>query len=531
MDKPSILNLSKKRIIISLITALLFSVMCVVGFQMENRGHLYFSVPVLIAFVCTFVGGAVLVLFLFSVFDRAAAKEKKKVLFPWPYAILISFGVLMILYFIQFLALYPGLFVFDAAWQLDMFRTGQITEHHPVLHTVIMGNVIERFKSDDWHINKGIAAYIIIQMAVSAGCFSYMLSFVYRKTKSILIYSLSTVFMGIFPAIVLQVMSVTKDSLFLAFLILGATLSIEMIMETEDFFSNPVRPILWGAAVLFSMIFRNNCVYAIPFLAIALFVFIRRYKLSFLLLCICTVVLFVFYKLIFVNAFVIEKEDGREMFSVPAQQLAAIYNDGSADIDSEERRIVERLIGKETLNDYVPTMADNTKAGLDMEYFKEDRALVVKTYLSLIGKNPKTAIEGFLSNCLGFWYPGCELTLFDDGRKGYWVVGEYPPAVMNSKLPFLLKYFELFNDSDFVMKNPVTSLLFAPGTFFWLFVLFFAYAIDGKKISYIPVFAFILALWLTYLLGPLAMVRYAIYLYGLVPIYPALVRSEEGSPE
>ena len=235
--------------------------------------------------------------------------------------------------------------------------------------------------------------------------------------------------------------------------------------------------------------------------------------------------------LIFVNAFVIEKEDGREMFSVPAQQLAAIYNDGSADMDSEERRIVERLIGKEALGDYVPTMADNTKAGLDMEFFKENRALVVKTYLSLIGKNPKTAIEGFLSNCLGFWYPGCELTLFDDGRKGYWVVGEYPPAVMNSKLPFLLKYFELFNDSDFVMKNPVTSLLFAPGTFFWLFVLFFAYAIDGKKISYFPVFAFILALWLTYLLGPLAMVRYAIYLYGLVPIYPALVRSDEGSPE
>ena len=54
-----------------------------------------------------------------------------------------------------------------------------------------------------------------------------------------------------------------------------------------------------------------------------------------------------------------------------------------------------------------------------------------------------------------------------------------------------------------------------------------AYAIERKRIDHIPVFVFILALWLTYLLGPLAMVRYAIYLYGMVPLYPALVMSKE----
>jgi hypothetical protein len=103
------------------------------------------------------------------------------------------------------------------------------------------------------------------------------------------------------------------------------------------------------------------------------------------------------------------------------------------------------------------------------------------------------------------------------------VVNCYYPIVSNPKIQCTFEFYKLFENSDFVTKNPVTSLLFSPGTFFYIFIIMFGYAIDNKNKPYIVVFFFIFALWLTYLLGPVALVRYVIYLYGIVPIYFVMI--------
>ena len=556
------LNLENRRIVIVGIISVLLSLAFVWGYQIENYREIWLSPLVILAFLGILCANFCLIILFYALLDgrfsrkiaprsgtastvdktMSEASVDRKSLASWK-VFLISFVGIFILFSISFLALYPGLFVFDASWQLEMYRYHKISEHQPVLHTLILGFFVEHFKSDDWHINRGVVAYTVIQYLLASLVMAYANTFIYKKTRRILLLVIGIIFYGMFPAIVLQVMSSTKDSYFLIAIILLVTLCLEEFTgnATSGFSGEAknetgikagagnrkrnarIMRIVRLALIILSgtlaAIFRNNCIYAVPFLIIPLFIFFKEKRSETLLITAGIVILFAAYKLLLVPSVIDEKVDGREFYSVPAQQIVRIYKDNDADITGEQRNRIERLFAPEGLNEYQPRIADKTKGALDMEYYKNHRSEINKLYFDLIKKNLKTAFEAFLELSCGMWYPGSRLTLFDDGRYGYWVVGCYPPAVMNSQLSPLLEYYKLFNDSYFVTQNPISSLLFAPGTFFCLFAVMFGYAIDKKRKDFISVFIFILMLWATYLLGPLAMVRYAIYLYGIVPLY------------
>ena len=513
------LPFSAKRIASSIIASFLLSIAICMGHQIDKYGKLTASVLSVLRFIGVWALAFVVVFLLYFLFDRAGAKEIRKSPVKPVKIFLISFAVLTFLYFVQFLALYPGLFIYDATWQLDTYRAGMVSEHHPVLHTVLLGVLIDRFASDEWHINIGVAVYTLIQLILFALSVSYMLTYIYRKLESRVIYVISLLFMGLYTPVFLQVVTVTKDSYFLIFIILSLTLSLELAEDTGAFVHSIPRVILWCLSVTLIAIFRNNCLYAVPFLLVALFFVLREKKLSYLSMVAAVAILYVMYKLLFVPRFVTEPVDGREFYSIPAQQLARVYHTSDADMTTDEKSLIESLIREKGLTGFCPRTADPVKTALDMEYYRAHEKEVKTLYLSLFARNPKLYFEAFLENSLGFWYPGAELTLYSDGRPGYWVIGCFPYAVMNPKLPVLIKYYELFDHDTVFTRNPFLMLFFAPGTFFYLFLIMFVYAIEQKKIPFIPLFVFVLFLWATYLLGPMAMVRYANYLYGIVPLY------------
>ncbi len=513
----------KRRWIIVCVESFLLTVALVWGFQMDRAHSLSVSIPVILAFLGIFALTGLILILVYSLFDRAKVSAKSSKSFSLKLVFFVSFGILAAVYLVQFLALYPGLFIYDSSWQLDTFRAGEVSEHHPVLHTVMLAKIVDGFASDMWHINRGVAVYIIIQILFFSLAGAYTITYVYRKLKSLCLSIVSLAFLGLYTPVVLQVLTVTKDSNFMICFMAAAVLTLELAEDPEAFFKKPAKLVLWPLSVTLMAIFRNNCVYAVPFLFVAIILVLKKKRALGGALIGASVVLYVLYKVLFVPAFVTEKVDGREFFSVPAQQLARVYSAENAKITDSEKEVIEALIGGEGLNGYIPKNADPVKSALNMDYYKANAGAVKSTYLSLLSKNPKIFFEAFLENTLGFWYPECELVLYPDGRTGYWVINCYPYAVFNSKLPFTLTYYKLFERSAFVTGNPVTSLLFAPGTFLFVFLIMFFYAIEQKKKSFIALFSFVFVFWLTYLLGPLAMVRYINYLFALVPLYFVLV--------
>ena len=518
---------SKRRLILCMSVSLFLTMTTVFGYQIEHYSEVFLDWIVLGLIFLLFIGISTLLLAVYKVFDKVKkTTDEEKLINGWKIYV-ISLLCLLGLYAINFLAVYPGLFVFDASWQYWMWTGNEISEHHPVIHTVVLGYIVDTIYQSRGAINHGVAVYTIFQIVISALCISYFIKFVYSKLKNKMVLVMQVLFFGLYPPIVLQVMSATKDTWFFVCMLVVIALTIELIENYETFSKSVLKVFLWILFVTGIIIFRNNCIYAIPFFAVALLKVVKGKKIFISGMLACVVGVLLLYKLIFVPAFVTVEIDGREMYSVPAQQMMRIYNNDKADISKEEREMVDRLFIKDESEYYHPKIADLAKGNLDMMYYKANSAQINKLYITLMAKNFKMAIESFLENTCGFWYPGCELTLYKDGTKGYWVVDCYDPVVSNPKIKFIYDFYKLFEDSNFVTKNPITSLLFSPGVFFYLFVIMFAYAIDRKMMVYLPVFVLLFALWLTYLLGPVALVRYVIWLFGIVPLYFVMVYEKE----
>ena len=222
---------------------------------------------------------------------------------------------------------------------------------------------------------------------------------------------------------------------------------------------------------------------------------------------------------------VYQKEDGREKFTVPIQQLNRIYNDTDSDLSSDDKEMVKSLLG-DGVNYYIPKISDIPKEYLDMEYYKENRNEVIKSYITIVSKNPRIASEAFLENTVGFWYPYASLVLYPDGEGAYWPVEAWEFWNFEPKIPGILNFFKIFENSDFIMNNSIAKLLFYPGSLFFLFIIMFGYSLYKKKTSFNVVFLYILMLYGTYFLGPVALVRYSIYLYAIVPLYFAFLKNK-----
>ena len=84
-----------------------------------------------------------------------------------------------------------------------------------------------------------------------------------------------------------------------------------------------------------------------------------------------------------------------------------------------------------------------------------------------------------------------------------------------------MQYYTLFGYNEIVCENPFTMWIFAPATYFWITMAMFAVLLYRKRQEAV-VFGFVLAVWLTFLLGPVALVRYVGFLYYLLPLEIAL---------
>ena len=146
--------------------------------------------------------------------------------------------------------------------------------------------------------------------------------------------------------------------------------------------------------------------------------------------------------------------------------------------------------------------------------------------VKLFKEYPGEYVDSFLENTYGFWYPWPKYVLHSLGGEGYTPILVMQPGEQNSKLPGLLEFYKQFEKSDVVMGNNWISWLFAPATFLYIAIVVGFYLLKTKKKSVAIPFVYLGLLWLTFLLGPVAMVRYALYLYALVPVWPAYIRSK-----
>lgn len=507
----------KSLLIISSVIGLIIGFFSICGYQIETYGNISFNR------ISTYLWGLffaliswIIIILCMKLCERCTSVKESK-----PINSYLLFGLLviclLILWLPQLLGIYPGYFNYDATGQWEMYEDRIITAHHPVLHTVVLGFIIDSVKSLTGSFNKGVFTFEVFQMIISSFCFSFVIVRMHFRNSSKWLLYISLMWFSLFPTIIINLFSITKDTLFSAFLVVFITMNLD-ILEYPDKFLKDIRYMsLWCIITFLTAIMRNNAIYVIVLFLPFFIWFLRKYLKQILPACASILVLYIFYIAFFCPLVTVDGVSSREFISVPAQQLMRVYQEKKDLLTQEEIDIYETLFDEVAIEYYLPKISDVVKARFNMNEFSANPSKYISFYIKQGITYPDVYINSFLHNTYGFWYPMSNLALDIFGAEGYFVCESRPPAYDNSKIPFIYNYYKLFEKSSLVYGDSPVKIIFAPATYLWIFLFTISYTFWKKDKKTLIVLLVPLLIFLTFLLGPVALVRYVSFLYYMIP--------------
>lgn len=443
----------------------------------------------------------------------------------------ITFGILFLSYIPTLLASYPGFFVYDAEAECYMVFTEKYSTYQPLLHVILLGWTLRLIHHITGSYNAGILFYTLAQIAVLSACFSYEINFLRKAGVKRSICNLGTAFLALFPTVSMFVCCSTKDTLFSGGVILFTTLLLELAKDADRFWNTTHKRILLAVSMLFILFFRNNGIYALMLFLVLFAVFYRKTWRKWISTIAVTLLIYLLLNQGLIFAFHAGKGPIAEMFCVPMQQLARVYREESETFSEEDTETLYSLIPQVILEDYNPKLADNIKRNFMADNFKSDPGKYISLWVRTGIRHFDIYVNSFLENTYGYWYPDTVL----DGYRGvitagreygdscYFGFGTENPGERSSLLPPLEKFYEKISLEIYQQKIPVVSMLFSVGFWHWVYLFAALFLLISRHKKQAFSLSFIGLVYLTVLLGPIALVRYVIYLFFAVPLILALL--------
>ena len=435
----------------------------------------------------------------------------------WGYAL-----ILFACWFPLLLAFYPGMLNYDIASEYAQHVEQAYSNIHPLLHSALNNGIITL---GEMLVDRtfGVLLMSLIQMALFALALAYSCAFVQRRGAPLWAVMLMLVLYALHPVFSVMSVSMTKDTLFAAAVLVFSLKTWEMIESPEAFFANRRACAFYVVMGIGSALLRNNGIFALllmfPALLIALRGFRKRVTLLYAVCAAgCAVVMGGLTLVLSPGAL-----PSFQFYSLPAQQLVRVYNSSSA-FDEDKAEIDSWYSNKMGLQLHTH-LADSAKGGLDRTRLYADSS----DFLSLWARYAKTYaheyLEAFLMLNVGSWYPDdlSHSTIYPDvtygNDKGYLQLNEYDLSQYDIHnacyLPAVRDFYERICRRNEYQKYPIISILFCTATPFWMIMLACALLVSRRQSRLLPAAMGALGLWLSYLLGPCTLPRYILPLFCL----------------
>lgn len=413
---------------------------------------------------------------------------------------LLFFAGLLLCWLPWFLYNYPGVMTPDSISQFSQ-ATGLIpySSHHSLVHTLLF-QLFYRLGFGLTHsVNAGIACYIVFQMLVLAAVETFCLDLFARLGIRRLLLVIWFLFWGLIPYNAIYAVTMWKDVLFSAFLLLYAIL-LFCLLRLEDWkLSAHWRLFLclflsgWLTCML-----RSNGLYVFLFLLpFVLAVFRRRIKAMALLQLSILLLAFLVKGPVF-DHFQVAKPHFTESLSIPLQQVARVVTEGRS-LTADQEALIDQVVDASLIPEYYdPVLSDPIKALViynNADYLSDHKADFFRLWLDLGLTYPRDYIEAFIDQTKGYWYPAPADLRTNEGISPN-EAGLFWPHLLRGQLPvkiseILLKMPDLF---------PVYGLLWSIGAFTWaaLFLFSFQFLYGERKylLFYLPFLGTILTLLL-----------------------------------
>lgn len=529
----------KRRWILPGLFGTAFSFCMITGVQLDTRGSVPFSDPSL--WLAILAGAVVMTLSVRYFWDLIDGKQRERAVSRqkegeatdqgekrwnkfsgW----LLPSALIFVMYLPVFLAVYPGFFVYDAQDELMQVVTRSFSTHHPLVHVLMLGGIIQLVHKLTGSYNAGIACYTVFQMLVMAGIFGWCIRKLEKWGVGKGYRILTTLYFGLCPVLVMFSLCSAKDGLFAGMLLIMTILLTEFFKVPGEFWKQRGKLLLLLAASLGMMLLRHNGFYAFAVFSVLTVIYLKKDRKKAALYFGGILATYLVVSAGLTGILRADASENQEMLTVPISQMARVYQNRKEELPPEEKELLYQYLPQEALEHYTPKVSDGVKVHFNNQAYEADRGSFLKLWLKWGTENPFTYLNAWFMTSYGFWYPDTVIDVYrgntvftytyeDSSYFGYEVE---QPGTRQSKLPWLSEIYRRMSLEIFQQRIPVVSMLFSPGFLFWMsaFILcFWGYHGRWKKVmALMPV----MLCWLTVLLGPTYLTRYVVYLWAVLPV-------------
>lgn len=496
------------------IPAAFFALTTVLGTQIRTAGNLTWPLwkGALMMVVWLLVYGAALYGVMHLKGQIRTEKESRfgRITGSW----MVVFVLLVLCWLPAWLAFWPGSFSPDSITQFYAYYNEDHSAHHPLLHTLLLGfcMVLGINASPDGYATSGLALYCGIQLVLTAGCVAAAVSWMRRRGVPVWVRLTVTLFYMLNPFYAPWSFYSQKDVLFGALVLLFCL----QLADLWKFGMKPLRVVRFAVIAVLMMLLRNNGIYALALLfPFAVWWMKGRHIRVASLLAGCMALYLA------ANAglmTILDASEGSkvEILSVPLQQIARTLRENPQARELDEEGVLDTLFGEaDIIGLYDERIADPLKWNVDYEMLDENIPALLKLWARIGIRNFDTYVEAFVAQNLPYLLPySTMLQTFDFGVQQ----PEWFPIEVASWLPGLREAYETYEETLVFWKIPFTRLLGDPAVYVWMCIVGLAVACQRRKRGLMTAFGFLVAVWFTCLLGPVAIMRYLLGVYYTVPV-------------
>lgn len=537
--------------VFAVVIALLYSIAYVLVGPITEDQSFTMSAKQILPFVLCFVLCTLVNYFAFTFIPRIRIDIGNKGIFQRLEKLgerklfLIVWGFIFVSWIPAYLVLYPGVLSYDMMSQVSS-AMGEITNnHHPILHTWLIRVFMKLGKAACNSYEFGIGLLSLLQMVLLSYALARLVLLL-KKKVSWLIAIITAVFSALWFMNACLSVTMIKDTLHAAFLVLFACHFAEIATTPSEYLSRKRNLVFLPLISFFMCAFRNNGyhIYLFCFLALALLriAHIKKVKLYIPLIVaiLVPVLAFKIYTGPVFHALDIEQGEVREALSIPIQQLQRVAINKAGELTEEQTELMLYYITDlswrawDPGRKYDPFISDPAKSCFSSANYNNDVMAFWKFYLQTGKQFTKEYIRAFLSNTLGFWYPGYyeySNVMYENYPSDWFVVPLERKSILD--VPFVKNYYESVCSSEFWRKTPVLRIFVIPGFALWL--LLYGLALAWRKRGYftkvLPVFLPLIAQFGIMILSPMSSFRYSWPFYLLLPLVFVGIFGEFGDME
>ena len=225
---------------------------------------------------------------------------------------ILTFSTIFLFNLLVFLALYPGVYGYDAGFQiLEVLNNKvQLTSHFSVLFSAILANCVNLGKTLFNSYQIGLAIFALLQMTFMTYVATRISLYVINKIKNKILFTLTVLFFSLFPPYTVITISTTQDVMFAGISALIVLNLIELV-NNKEYYNKKLNPI------------KLIILITIPFILI----FKKDKKILTIATLITPIIIYKIYTGPIHKIMKVQNEPStREIVSVPSQQLARVYN-------------------------------------------------------------------------------------------------------------------------------------------------------------------------------------------------------------